>query len=75
MVISVPNWAKQHSGTYEVLADMLDRNDIFNQIPEKALKAFKQVSGKEPNYRNKYANEYDVTYAVLKAVWGKIDIE
>ena len=55
MVISVPNWAKQHNGTYEVLADMLDRNVIFNQIPEKALKAFKQVSGKEPNYRKKYA--------------------
>lgn len=54
---------------------MLDRNVIFNQIPEKALKVFKQASGKEPNYRKKYAIECDVTYAVLKAVWGKIDIE
>ena len=49
-----------HKGTYEVLADMLDRNVIFNQIPESALKAFKRVSGEEPNYRKKYAAECDV---------------
>ena len=71
-VTGVPDWVKQHNGTYEVLADMLDRNVIFNQIPEKALKAFKQVSGKEPNYRKKHAAECDVTYAVLRAVWGEI---
>lgn len=71
-VTGVPDWVKQDNGTYEVLADMLDRNVIFNQIPEKALKAFKQVLGKEPNYRKKYAAECDVFYAVLKAVWGEI---
>lgn len=72
VVISVPNWAKQHNGTYEVLADMLERNVIFNQIPEKALKAFRQVSGKEPNYRKKHAVECDVIYAILRAVLGKM---
>ena len=71
-VTGVPDWVKQHNDTYEALADMLDRNVIFNQIPEKALKAFKQVSGKEPNYRKKHAAECDVTYAVLMAVWGKV---
>ena len=74
-IAGVSDWAKQDNGTYEVLADMLDRNVIFNQIPESALKAFKQVLGKEPNYRKRYAAECDVTYAVLKAVWGKADIE
>ena len=71
-VTGVPEWVQQRNGTYEALADMLERNVIFNQIPESALKAFKQVSGKEPNYRKKYAAECDVVYAVLSAVWGKI---
>ena len=70
-VTGVPDWVQQHNDTYEALAYMLDRNTIFNQIPENALKAFKQVSGKEPNYRNKYAAECDVLYAVLRAVWEK----
>ena len=56
----------------KVLADMLDRNAIFNQIPEKALKACKRVWGKEPNYRKKYAAECDVIFAVLKADSGKV---
>ena len=71
-VTGVPDWIQQHNGTYEVLADMLERNVIFNQIPENALKAFKQVSGKEPNYRKKHATECDVLYATLRAVWGKV---
>ena len=71
-ITGVPDWVKQHNGTYEALADMLDRNIIFNQIPESALKAFKQVSGKEPNYRKKYAAECDVLYAVLRAVWDEV---
>ena len=71
-ITGVPDWVKQHNGTYEALADMLDRNAIFNQIPTSALSAFKKVSGKEPNYRKKHAAECDVTYAVLKAVWGKV---
>ena len=71
-VTGVPEWVQQHNGTYEALADMLERNVIFNQIPESALKAFKQVSGKETNYRKKHAAECDVLYAALRAVWGKI---
>ena len=71
-VTGVPDWVKQHNGTYETLADMLDRHTIFENIPESSLKAFKQVSGKEPNYRKKYAAECDVVYAVLRAVWGKV---
>ncbi len=71
-VAGVPDWVKQDNGTYEVLADMLDRNVIFNQIPEKVLKAFKQVLGKESNYRKKHAAECDVVYAILKACWLKV---
>ena len=71
-ITGVPDWVKQHNGTYEALADMLDRNVIFNQVPESALNAFKKVSGKEPNYRKKHAAECDVTYAVLKAINNKM---
>ena len=71
-VSGVPDWVKQYNDTYEVLADMLERNAIFERIPENALSAFRRVTGKEPNYRKKYAAECDVMYAVLKAVWGKV---
>ena len=71
-ITGVPDWVQQHNDTYEALADMLDRNAVINQIPTSALSAFKKVSGKEPNYRKKHAAECDVTYAVLKAVWGKV---
>lgn len=71
-VTSVPDWVKQHNGTYEALADMLERNVIFDQIPDCALSAFKKVSKKEPNYRKKFALQCDITFAVLAAVWGKI---
>ena len=71
-ITGVPDWVKQHNGTYEVLADMLDRNVIFNQIPESALKAFKQVAGKEPNYRKKHGAECDVLFAVLQAIGKNI---
>ncbi len=71
-VSGVPDWVRQSNGTYEVFADMLDRDVIFDMIPEKALKAFRQVSGRESNYRKKYSAKCDVIYAVLKAVWDKV---
>ena len=43
-VTGVSDWVKQHNGTYEALADMLDRNVIFNRISEKALKALDRKS-------------------------------
>ncbi|MBE5768263.1 MAG: hypothetical protein E7333_01540 [Clostridiales bacterium] len=71
-VTGVPDWVLQHNGTYEVLADMLERDAIFDKIPEATLRAFKQVLGKAPNYRKKHAIECDVLYAVLRAVWDKV---
>ena len=71
-VAGIPDWVRQHNGTYEVLADMLDRNAILDMLPENALKAFRKVSGIESNYRRKNAAECDIIYAILKAVWGKV---
>ena len=71
-VAGIPDWVRQHNGTYEVLADMLDRNAILDMLPENALKAFRKVSGIENNYRRKNAAECDIIYAILKAVWGKV---
>lgn len=71
-VTGVPDWVQQHNGTYETLADMLDRNAIVDNISDSALSAFKKVSGREPSYRKKYAAECDITYAVLRAVWNKV---
>ena len=41
-------------------------------ILESALKAFKQVLGKEHNYHKKHAVECDVMYAVLGAVGVRV---
>ena len=71
-VTAVPDWVQQHNGTYETLADMLDRNAIVDNISDSALSASKKVSGKEPSYRKKHAAECDITYAVLRAVWNKV---
>ena len=71
-VTDVPDWVQQYNGTYETLADMLDRNAIVDNISDSALSAFKKVSGKEPSYRKKHAAECDITYAVLRAVWNKV---
>lgn len=66
-VSGVPDWARQSTVTYELLADMLEREVIFDLIPDKSLKAFRQVMGKEPSWRKKNAAKCDVIYAVLKA--------
>lgn len=71
-VTGVPDWVKQHNGTYEVLADMLERNAFPDRMPDNTLRAFRRVCGKEPSYRKKQAAECDITYAVLRAVWGKV---
>lgn len=68
-VSGVPDWVRQSSETYELLAHLLERDALFERIPEKALKAFRQVMGKEPNWRKKNAAKCDVTYAVLRACW------
>ena len=71
-VSGVPAWVKQSNTTYEVLADMLDRDVIFDMLSDKTLTAFRKVMGKESNYRKKYAAKCDVLYAVLKAVWSRV---
>ncbi len=68
-VSGVPDWVRQSTETYELLADLLEKDAIFNRIPEKALKAFRQIMGREPNWRKKSAAKCDVTYAVLKACY------
>ena len=71
-VAGVPDWVIQSKDTYEILASMLQRDRIFDMIPEKTLKAFRQVSGREPSYRNKNAAKCDIIYAVLRAVWQRV---
>lgn len=66
-VSGVPDWVRQSTATYELLADKLDKDTLFDMIPDKSLKAFRQIMGREPNWRKKTAAKCDVTFAVLKA--------
>lgn len=68
-VSGTPDWVRQSTTAYELLADALDKDALFDRIPDKTLKAFKQIMGREPNWRKKTAAKCDVTYAVLRACW------
>lgn len=68
-VSGVPDWVRQSTQTYELLADWLDKDVLMDRISDKSLKAFRQVMGKEPSWRKKNAAKCDLTYAVLRACW------
>ncbi len=66
-VSGVPDFVRQSTGTYEVLADLLQKGNIENLLSKKAFRAFRQVMGKEPDMRKKNAAKCDLTYAILRA--------
>lgn len=66
-VSGVPDWVRQNTETYELLADILDKDTFMDMIPENQLKAFRQIMGREPNWRNKKSVKCDVMFALLKA--------
>lgn len=68
-VSGVPDWVRQSTQTYELLADMLEKDTLFDCIPEKALSAFRNIMGKEPNWRKKSSAKCDLIYVVLRACY------
>lgn len=68
-VSGVPAWVRQSTQTYELLAQILHEDTYMNMIPEKALKAFRQIMGREPNWRNQVSVKCDVLFAILNACW------
>ena len=68
-VSGVPDWVRQSTQTYELLAHILEEDTFMDMIPEKALKAFRQVMGEEPSWRKKTSVKCDVMFALLKACW------
>lgn len=71
-ISGVPDWARQSTKTYELLANMLECDTLFDIIPDKSLNAFRKVMGKETNWRKKNAAKCDVTYAVLRACYNVV---
>ncbi len=71
-VSEVPDFARQSTKTYELLANLIDEDKLFEMIPHGALDAFKSISGREPNWRKKSAAKCDVTFAVLRACWNVV---
>ena len=69
-VTGVPDFMPRPTVTYGLLADILRRGNVDELIPEPAYRAFRQVMGKEPTLRRKYAKKCDLTYALLRACWG-----
>ncbi|MDE6031171.1 MAG: hypothetical protein K2G32_06080 [Oscillospiraceae bacterium] len=68
-VSGVPDWVRQSTQTYELLAHILDKDTFMEMIPEKALKAFRQIMGREPDWRKKTSVKCDVMFAILNACW------
>ncbi len=69
-VSGVPDFVRQSTGTYEVLAEFLKKDDFHTLVPDKTYRAFRQVMGKEPTLRKKTAKQCDLTYALLRACCG-----
>ena len=64
---STPDWARQSTQTYELLANLLGKGDFTERIPGKSLHAFRQIMGIEPAWRTRIAVQCDVTFALLRA--------
>ena len=72
-ITGVPDWVRQSTQTYEVLAHILEEDTFMDMIPEKALKAFRQIMGREPNWRKKTSVKCDVMFAILNACWSVLN--
>ncbi len=68
-VSGVPDWVRQSTQSYEVLAELLEKDELFDAIPDRTLKAFRQIMGKEPAWRGSAAR-CDVTYALLRTCYS-----
>lgn len=66
-VAGVPDWVRQSTRTYELLADLLIADKLMDMIPEESLDAFRRIHGREPSRRKKCAAKCDVTFMILKA--------
>jgi len=74
-ITGLPDWARQSTSAYELLADWLEKGMLPERIPEKALKAFRQIAGREPEWRRKISMKCDITFAVLKACVPVLGLE
>lgn len=70
---AVPDWVRQTTQPYELLAQLLEKDTFMDRIPPKTLKGFQQILGREPNWRKKSSVKCDVTFALLHACWPVIN--
>lgn len=66
-ITGVPDWVRQSTQTYELLAHLLDEDTFMDMIPEQALDGFRHIIGREPSWRKKTSVKCDVTFAILNA--------
>lgn len=72
-ITAVPDWVRQTTQPYEFLAQLLDEDTFMDMIPEKTLKGFKDILGREPNWRKKSSIKCDVAFALLNACWPVVN--
>lgn len=72
-ITAVPGWVRQTTQPYEFLAQLLDEDTFMDMIPGKTLKGFKDILGREPNWRKKASIKCDVAFALLNACWPVIN--
>ncbi len=71
--INLPEWIRQSTDTYEVLAQMITEDEYMEMIPKPALKAMRAVSGREPCWRNKNSVKCDVMFEMLNACYSVLN--
>lgn len=70
---NTPRWAMQSTESYESLAELVKSGELVRSIPDKAFRAFHQVSGIEPNLRKKGAAECELVYCALRAIHSALE--
>ena len=66
-ITGTPDWVRQSTATYGLIASHLDADDYMEMIPDRQLKAFRQIMGREPDWRKKTSVKSDVMFALLNA--------
>lgn len=73
VITKVPDWVRQSTQPYELLAEFIEEDTFMDLIPEQTLKGFRNTISREPNWRNKISVKCDVMFAILNACWSVLN--
>jgi len=65
----VPKWGIQSTQPYELLADLVLKNNLFNMLNDKTLDGFRRLWGIESSWKNETNIKCDLIYTIMKVCY------